>query len=215
MFVGFRSRNDAALVRVVDRGANPAEQLQALPPGDVLLLHVLGERYTLDQFHGEVVLTVVRQPGFVNGSDRGVPQPRQGLSLPLEEPDVGFVHADAAADDLDGHRTLRLLLHRLVNDPHAALAQQPLDAIGADAFRQRSQRGEMCSLHRTDASAQAFRALAAGRAGGQVFCQLGRATVNGAPEPLLGNVTAHIVAPRGFPQGYCLRFGTASCLHSR
>ena len=130
----------AALMGVVHRIGDPPCQRQ--PEADLLGLRggrplgqILVQRVAPDQLHGEEVLAVLGTSRLVDGADVRVLQPGEGLRLALEHPDPGVVHERAAANDLDRHLSLRAGLLRLVDDPHAALAQHAQDPVLADPFR--------------------------------------------------------------------------------
>ena len=63
--------------------------------------------------------------------DVGVGQPRRGLRL-AQEPDADLLaKGKLGRQDLDRHLTLQALVPGLVDDPHAAATELPLDGVGA------------------------------------------------------------------------------------
>ena len=78
------------------------------------------------------MLALLGPAGVVDGGDVGMLEARQGLDLALEQPDVRLVHEAATADDLERHPAPRLLLLRLVDDPHAPFAELAENAEGAE-----------------------------------------------------------------------------------
>ena len=139
--------DDAALVRVADRPADRLEEAQAVVQLLVrrvlaahVLAHVVPERLAGDQLHREEVLAVRGAPGFVERGDVGVDQPGQRLGLAAEQAQPQLVQACAADHDLEGDAPLRVMLLRLVDDPHAAAAQDREDPELADRLRKRDVR---------------------------------------------------------------------------
>ena len=129
--------DDAALVGVVHRLAERQEEAE--PEAELRLVQRAGaageigvELAAAHQLHGEEVLPLLGAPGVVDGADVRMLEAREGVDLALEHPDVLLVHEAAAADDLERHPSPRVLLLRLVDDPHAALAELAEDAVGAE-----------------------------------------------------------------------------------
>ncbi len=132
--------DNAALVPVVHRVADLHEEVEAcleierLLLGEVDQFRSLGD--VLHRVEGHLLAggRVQVRSRFKDLRDAGVAQTREQFRLVLEPLD-DLRRGQRAADDLQGHRALGLLLHRLVHGPHAARADEPLDAVPADAIR--------------------------------------------------------------------------------
>ena len=127
--------DDALVVGVLHRVAHPRQQpSRAAVTSRPLAAGVLVQRQAADELHGEERLAVVGQPGLVDLGDAGVVQPAQDLRLLGEALQQGG-RDEAGADHLQGDGAARVVLLRLVDGPHAALAEQAHNAVVADALR--------------------------------------------------------------------------------
>ncbi len=132
--------DDAALVRVVDGGADRAEDPQTeaeLVGRDHLrpAAQPAVEGPARGELHGEVVAAVIGVAGLVDGGDVGVLEPRQRLGLAVEEAGVELVHLVLAAHHLERHPAMRPVLLRLPHRTHPALAEKTENAIARDHGR--------------------------------------------------------------------------------
>ncbi len=130
--------NDPPLVRVLDRIADPHEQVQPRPDVEPALLAVTCKRQAGDELHREIgpLLPVeLRVARVVDLRDPGVPQASEHIHLLLEATQQG-PRERTGADDLHRDGTVGKRLRRLVHAPHPALAQQAQDAVRADTLGQ-------------------------------------------------------------------------------
>ncbi len=129
--------DDAALVGVVDRVAEGAEQLQPqlqliVPDGRRPAFQPPVQGHSRDQLHREEVVAVVGVARLVDGGDVGVLEAGEGLGLAEEQTRVQVVDDVIAAHHLEGDAASRPLLLGLPHHSHAALAEQTDDAIAGD-----------------------------------------------------------------------------------
>ena len=124
--------DDAPVVGVLHRVADPRHQAHTGGRGRGLAVGVLVQGQAADELHGEERLAVVGEAGLVDLRDAGVVQPGQDLGLVGEALEQGG-GGQAGADDLEGHRAARVVLLCLVDGAHAAFAEQAEDAIVGDA----------------------------------------------------------------------------------
>ena len=117
------------------KSSSRSAQIEAVP------VAVVGDRLAGHQLHDEVGAPLVGGAGVEHPGDVGVVHHRERLPLALEAGEhlVG-VHPEP--DHLERDRAPeRLELLGLVDGPHAALAEDAGDAVGADAVGEGSARG--------------------------------------------------------------------------
>ena len=130
--------NDATLVGVMHRRADPLQQPQPEPQlvtverGPVTL-DVDVERVAFHQLHRQVRVPVLAGAGVEDRCDVRMPQAREGLDLPPEHRAGALPGEGASPDHLERHAATRAVLLRLQDDAHAALAEDSQDAIPGDA----------------------------------------------------------------------------------
>ena len=125
--------DDALLVRVLHAAAHAEEELEPVTQIEVVPVAVGRDRLAGHQLHDEVGEPLVGGAGFERAGDVGVIHHRERLPLALEAGEhlVG-IHPEP--DHLERDRPPeRLELLGLVDGPHAALAEDAGDAVGADA----------------------------------------------------------------------------------
>ena len=126
--------DDALLMGVVNRIADPGEQLEPLRQVESVAGGVVGEGLATDQLHREERLGPTRSlgsPGLVDLGDSGMLQPAEHLGLPGKAPGQLIRH-QAGPDDLERHGSVRLILLGLIDGAHAALAERGDDPVPAD-----------------------------------------------------------------------------------
>ena len=126
---------DPLHVGVLHAGAHLAEERQPLGGRQLVLVAVRREGRAFDVLHHEVRLAALRRSGVEHARDVVVTHAREGRALGLEAPQHrAAVHSEL--DDLQGDPTHeRLALLGQVDDPHAALAEDLQDRIGANVGR--------------------------------------------------------------------------------
>ena len=132
--------DDALLVRVLHAAAHAEEELEPLAQIEAVPVAVVRDRLAGHQLHDEVGESLVGGAGFERAGDVGVIHHRERLPLALEAGEhlVG-IHPEP--DHLERDRPPeRLELLGLVHGPHAALAEDAGDAVGADAVGEGSAR---------------------------------------------------------------------------
>ena len=115
--------------------ANGDEELEPAANFEVVAVAVVGERLARDELHDEVRKPVLGGAGVERLRDVWVVHDGERLALALEAGQhLAVVHAEA--DDLERHHAVeRLELLGLIDETHAALAEDAQDAIGADVQR--------------------------------------------------------------------------------
>ena len=118
-------------MRVLHGVANPGDHVQPLARVQTMRARVHLQGLAVDELHREVRLDP--EPGvsracLVNLRNPGMLEPSERLRLPLEAAQR-LVGGQAGPDDFERHLPARLLLLRLVDGPHAALAHQPHNPI--------------------------------------------------------------------------------------
>src|SRR5262245_15597211 len=110
--------NDSLLVRVLNGLADLDEQFKAFTGAEAVLVAVVSDFYTTNQFHHKIRPTGICRADVQDPRDVRVVHQRQGLPLGLEpRHDLARVHAEL--DHLDRNATAdRLLL--LSHEDHAA-----------------------------------------------------------------------------------------------
>jgi len=125
--------HDQALVRVLHRGADLAEQLDAGSDGQAPCVAVGHQGAPVDLLHDEIGQAVLGGAGVIEAGDQRMLQ--AGQDLPLGEEAVeDEVAVHAAPDDLerDAPGETSLLVDSGVDRSHAAVAQLADDTVGAD-----------------------------------------------------------------------------------
>ena len=119
----------AALVRVLDRGAQVQEDLDPLTDREPVGIAVGRDGLPWREVHDEVGPPPLRRPGVEDPRDGRVIEEREGLPLGLESRDhLARIHAQL--DDLQGHLPPQGdLLHRAEDHPEAPLAELLVQAI--------------------------------------------------------------------------------------
>ncbi len=92
---------------------------------------VVGQREPLDVLHGEPGRAVGQRAGIVEPGDGGMVEPGQRALL-AGEALAPRGRQPGVAEDLDGGRAAQVGALGLVDDPHAALAEQAQHAVGAE-----------------------------------------------------------------------------------
>src|SRR5262249_9030535 len=95
---------------------------------------VFAQSQAADILHREKRLTILRYAGLVDLGNAGVMQAAEDLHLLLEAFEKRRCQ-QAGPDHLQGDRTLRAVLLRLLDRPHAPLAEQAQDAVTANPRR--------------------------------------------------------------------------------
>ena len=118
---------------VAHRVADLHHELEPAGDRELVLVAVPGERHAFDQLHREVGQPVGGHPALEEPRDAGMLEQRQDPAL-LEE--AAEHPRRAPLDELDRGALLELAVGPLteVHRPHAAPAEQPDDAPGADAL---------------------------------------------------------------------------------
>ena len=91
----------------------------------------LGERAPLEHLEREV-RHAADLAHLVDLDDVGMLHPGDDLGLDAESPELLGVDVEVAPDHLEGDRSLERPLEGLVDDPHAATAEQPKDFVAGD-----------------------------------------------------------------------------------
>jgi hypothetical protein len=122
---------DAVLVRLAEALGDLPRELQALELGDAALLEPLGQALAGQQLHDHVRAAVVGLAVLVHADRRRVAQLRGDLELAAEPDDELGVGQALAPDQLDRDLAIDLGVVGLVDDAHAALADDLLDQVAA------------------------------------------------------------------------------------
>ena len=156
---------DALLMGVVNGLGNFPDERGSLREGKGACAEGISETFAFDEFHGEEVVAVF-PADFVNGNDVGMAEARDGLGLNFEAADFLLGSERASEDDFEGNDAVEAFLAGLVNDAHAALADDFEDFVAGE-FR-RGKRGGGCGEGESGGSAgeDARGAETLGRAGG-------------------------------------------------
>ena len=125
--------NDRATVRIRDRAAHLAKELQPLGDGQRLAVAVLVDRLPLDVLHHEIRQAVVGRVAIEQARDVRVVEAREDLPLVAEVTQHG-VGIHAALDELDRDELLVLTVGatREIDDTHPAAANPLLDLVVTD-----------------------------------------------------------------------------------
>ena len=126
--------DDALVVGVLHRVADPRQQTHAGGEVEAVAVGVLVQRQAADELHREERLAVVGEAGLVDLRDAGVVQPAQDLGLVGEALEQGG-GGEAGADDLEGDRAARAVLLRLVDGAHAALGNAAQHLVVTETHR--------------------------------------------------------------------------------
>ena len=125
--------NEAALVRVMNRFADAAHQLQTLGRGAEMLTGEFQQGFAVDELHGEIGLGPgprVRGAVFVYLGNAMV-EASQGMRLQFEAPQ-DFGACDPTFDNLERNCSVWILLLRFIDHAHAAVAERAQNAIAVD-----------------------------------------------------------------------------------
>ena len=122
---------DAPLVRVVHRLGHGRDHPHGGPGIGGEVRQPLGEARAGDQLHREVAPLLV-PPDLEDRHDVRVVEPRHGLGLVLEPPEIVLGGQQAGLEHLQGDGSVEADLARLVDDPHAAPAEHAAQLVVAE-----------------------------------------------------------------------------------
>ncbi len=127
---------DASLMSVVDRTRGDRHELGGLPGIGHVVLRSLVEALTRDQLHAEVML-ILELTDLEDRHNVGMIEPSDRLGLVLKPADFIGTGEPGGLDHLQGHRAIQAELAGLVDDPHAAFAQDSLQLVVAEVADER------------------------------------------------------------------------------
>ena len=121
--------DDTRLVRRVERVADPGQEHRRVVGAETaLLLHHLGEIAAIDEFGGDVHVMADPARAFER-RDRRVAEPGEQLRLAFEALGDIVGRSRGRGHDFEGRDRAALQIVGAVDDAHAALPQNLLDAI--------------------------------------------------------------------------------------
>ena len=124
--------NDAAAVRVSQAIAGLHDVSQLFYDGDFPVAgDDLIERLAVEELHHQIGIALMIAQ-VIDDDDVGVLQHAGGFGLTVEALEQVGILGKAAGHHLDGDDALDEVIHRLVHDAHAALAQNLNDVVLAD-----------------------------------------------------------------------------------
>ena len=128
--------NNSLLMSVLNGFANLHEQLQSLVDTQLVVVAVLSDRNSIDQFHHEIRTTVVCSARIKYACNIGMIHHRESLLLGLE-PGDHILRVQFRFNQFQGHPTFyRLVLFGQPDDAHPALAELFNQAkVGEDGRR--------------------------------------------------------------------------------
>src|ERR1041384_1427896 len=125
--------HDAGTMRALERVGNLTPDLHHVRDGQRPLTQAIGKGFALDEFHDEVVGTVVVVPNIVQCADVRMTELRDGACLAFEACLQVWTSHQRRFQSLDGDRAIKPCIAGAIHLAHAAGANWRDDFIGTQS----------------------------------------------------------------------------------